>query len=159
MYFFTVVAPKLQQASGSSEGLDLSRRVSDSLGLGRGRELAFLTSCLMLLMLLIQSLCLESHCSMSRYYFYSLIKISYSTKGQILDQTSAWIAHLKDKGLTKLAWSTNISQVSVLSILEEQLQGEIGRLLLYLVARSLKLEGRDLLDHRDYTPFETVHLC
>ena len=34
-----MVAPKLQQASGSSEGLDLSRRVSDSLGQGQNPKL------------------------------------------------------------------------------------------------------------------------
>lgn len=44
-----MVVPK--QASDSPGGLDLTHRVSDSLGLGRNWEFAFLTSCRMMLRL------------------------------------------------------------------------------------------------------------
>ena len=59
-------------------------------------------------------------------YLYSLENYSTGTKGYIVDKRKELIAHFKDKRLTRLVYLTHTFQVSMLNILEQQLQGKTG---------------------------------
>lgn len=59
-------------------------------------------------------------------YLYSLENYSTGTKRYTVDKRKELIAHFKDKRLTRLVYLTRVFQVSMLNILEQQLQGETG---------------------------------